>query len=295
MMRFATVLLVALIVVLSPTAGITAGTAGRLYVANENANSISVIDASTFEVLTTTPTGPEPHNLEVSPDGRFVWVTKAGEMRKGDHAAMEADSNSAWAIRTSDGGVAAKIPVGEHPAHVTVLPSGRLAFVSNSEPGTVSIIDTATVKVVKTVKVGNWPHGMRASPDGRIVAVANVKSDTVSLIDVQTLEVGTAIPVGRAPVQVGFLPDGKTLYVSLRDENAVAIVNIARRGVDAKVKVGPGPIQLYATPDGRYVYVANQGTEQTPGDAVSVIDAQRRRVVKTIRVGKGAHGVVITP
>jgi YVTN family beta-propeller protein len=60
-----------------------------------------------------------------------------------------------------------------------------------------------------------------------------------------------------------------------------------------EIEAGRGPIQVYATPDGHYVYVANQGTTEEPDEIVSIIGTAERKVVDTVRTGKGAHGVVV--
>lgn len=42
------------------------------------------------------------------------------------------------------------------------------------------------------------------------------------------------------------------------------------------------------------MYVANQGTESEPDSTVSVIDTRGNTVVRTLIVGRGAHGVAIS-
>jgi YVTN family beta-propeller protein len=41
--------------------------------------------------------------------------------------------------------------------------------------------------------------------------------------------------------------------------------------------------------------VANQGTEDKPGNTISIIDTATFLVVSTVKTGKGTHGVVIEP
>ncbi len=65
-------------------------------------------------------------------------------------------------------------------------------------------------------------------------------------------------------------------------------------GLD-KVTVGIGAIQTFVTPDGKYVLAANQGTETSSSDTVSIIDTASLEVVATVRTDAGAHGVVIEP
>jgi len=65
----------------------------------------------------------------------------------------------------------------------------------------VSVIDTATNKVVATVRVGNRPNGVAVTPDGKQVYVANFGNGTVSVIDTITKppSVVATVTVGGAP------------------------------------------------------------------------------------------------
>src|ERR1039458_10749352 len=46
----------------------------RAYVSNEKGNSVSVIDTDKMEVIATVKTGQRPRGIEVSRDGKFVYV-----------------------------------------------------------------------------------------------------------------------------------------------------------------------------------------------------------------------------
>jgi YVTN family beta-propeller protein len=179
-----------------------------------------------------------------------------------------------------------------------VSPDGTTAYVSNSNDNTVTVFDTATFAVRATVPVGDFPHGLRPSPDGQWVAVANLRGNTVSLINTATLTVSATLEVGVGPVQVAFAPDGATLYVTLNGEDAIAVVDLATETATGKVAVGDGPVQIYVTPDAGLVLVANQGTEETPGTTLSIIDAATSATlteVGTVETGRGTHGVVVEP
>ena len=53
--------------------------ADKVYVANEGADTVSVLDAASFKTLASVRVGKAPHNVQVSPDGKVVWVTNNGE------------------------------------------------------------------------------------------------------------------------------------------------------------------------------------------------------------------------
>ncbi len=276
----------------------------KVYVANEGADTVSVLDASTLKTLASVRAGKTPHNVQVSPDGRFAWVTNNGESGPAANAAahqgMAADAHQSmaqaggvWIIDTSTDTVAARVAVGKHPAHVVLTPDGRQAYVTNGGDNTVSVIDTSARKVVATIPVGQYPHGLRPSPDGKEMYVANLKAGTVSVIDTASQKEVAQVPAGKGPAQTGFTPNGRWGFVSLSQEDAVALIDPSTRKVVRKIAVGTVPIQLYATADSRTLLVANQGSRQRPGKTISLIDLESFKVVNTLETGAGAHGVVV--
>lgn len=283
--------------------GGTVSAGDKVYIANENADTVSVVDAASFKHLASIRVGRMPHNVQLSPDGKIAWVTNNGEpdmaavsghsgMKKAEHAVM-GKPGAVWLIDTGTDAVLTKVTVGTHPAHVALTPDSRFAYVTNGGDNSVTVIDAETKSVAATISVGNFPHGLRFSPDGRQAYVANLKGGTVSVIDVASRKEVSQIPVGKGPAQIGFTPDGLLAFVSLSEEKSVAVIDPATQKVTRKISVGTVPIQLFATPDSRTLLVANQGSRSKPGNTVSVVDLQTFKLAKTIVTGAGAHGVAI--
>lgn len=179
--------------------------ADKVYVANEGADTVSVLDASTLKTLASVRVGKMPHNVQVSPDGRFAWVTNNGESgppsNASAHKDMTHDTHQAMTeaggvsiIDTSTDAVAAQVAVGKRPAHVVLTPDGRQAYVTNGGEKTVSVIDTSARTVLATIPVGQYPHGLRSSPDGKEIYVANLKAGTVSVIDTASQKEVAQVP-----------------------------------------------------------------------------------------------------
>ena len=271
-------------------------TGGTVWSADEGGSSISAIGLGTGTV-TTTPIPVAPHNVDLTPDGRFLLAV--GTPASGDHGSEGHghDGDAAGLLVMLDpqdlSKPAVTVEVGAHPAHVVADTQGR-AYASLSGADEVAVVDLANASVVERIETGAYPHGLRLSPDGTELYVANVEDGSVSVIDTANLTEAARIPVGTAPVQVGFTPDGSRIYVSLRDENRVAVIDTATREVTGRIEVGPNPIQMIATPDGKQVYVANQGTEAAPNDTVSVIDTATGEVARTLKTASGAHGVSVS-
>lgn len=259
-----------------------AALAGTIWVANEEGNSLTAIDAATNKVVTTLNGIAGPHNVQAAADGSGVWAISGHE-----EMAIMIDPQT-YAVHGA-------APVGAHPAHIILSVDGKAVYVTNAEDDTVSVVDAATMQPVATVPVGDYPHGLRPSPDGRWVYVANMNAGTVSVIDTQNNTKVADIEVGEMPVQVGFAPDGKSAYVSLNGEDAVAQIDVATQTVSGKAETGRGPLQVFVTPDSQTLLVANQGTEDNPNTTVSFIDTRTLAEVAQVESGAGAHGVVVEP
>ena len=283
---------------LALTSALFAGTpvmAATVYVANEGAGSLTIIDedaASTrtvaLEVL--------PHNVDLTPDGKSLLIVgmPAGQAHgHGGHGGHDEGGRLLVLDALNPDAPAIPIAIGGHLAHVVPDASGKWAFITDADSHAVLVIDLAARRVMQRIPVGRYPHGLRLSPDGNSLAVANRDSGDVSLIDVQRRKEIARIAVGKKPVQVAFAPDGQRLFVSLSGEDAVAAVDPRQRTLLDTYPVGPGPIQLSVSPDGKQLVVANQGSAQAPGHSLSVLDARSGRHLASPEVGKGAHGVSI--
>ena len=69
--------------------------------------------------------------------------------------------------------VIATVVVGRKPSGVAVSPDCQRAYVTNAGSNTVSVIDTATHRVVSTIAVRKEPFGVTVSPDGNMLYVVN--------------------------------------------------------------------------------------------------------------------------
>lgn len=70
----------------------------------------------------------------------------------------------------------------------------------------------------------------------------------------------------------------------------MSFIDVAGLKVAATIKTGAGAHAMVIVCDGRRAYVAN-----TYANTVSVIDMGTRKVIATVRVGKGPDGISIAP
>jgi len=261
------------------------------FTANEG-GSITKIDSATNKVLETINDEGEPHNVQVSPDGRVLGYTSAVMDKKqmSQNDAM-GTNGSALFYDIDTGKLIKKIEVGKHPGHIVFTQDNKYVLVTNNQDNNVSVIDAKTYKLINNISVGKGPHGFRISKDSKFAYVANMGEDTVSVVDIKNNKELRKIKVGNTPITTAITSDGKTLIATINAENSLAVVDLSTDKVE-KIAVGVGPAQVYIQPDNKYAFVANQGTEKTPSNTVTKIDIATMKVVATIETGKGSHGVV---
>lgn len=87
---------------------------------------------------------------------------------------------------------------------VYLRPDQKIAWVTNNNDGTVSILDKSTDRVIKTIPTGSGPRHTFFSPDGNSLFVTNTGANTVSVIDTDRDEVLRDINVAIAPEGIAF-------------------------------------------------------------------------------------------
>jgi YVTN family beta-propeller protein len=204
---------------------------GRLYVANEDSATATVLDVKSGKILARVPVGKEPEGVRVSPDGRWTLVTNESDnsisvvdtktLKEVKHvivgkrprdAAFTPDSKFAYVSGEFDSSVyRVRIPEGTverivqldadaKPMSVKLDSARNRLYVSTGRGGKVAVIDVAgTPKLVQQVAVGMRPWGIALSHDGKFLYTANGPSNDVSVLDTTTLKVIKKIPVDKSP------------------------------------------------------------------------------------------------
>ena len=169
--------------------------------------------------------------------------------------------------------------------HAVAANSARaqsLIAVSNELGHTVTLIDAATLKVVRTIGLPQRPRGIAFTPNGKQIFVAlsdpDIRrrggGDAIAAIDVQRNTITALFPAGSDPERFAITPDGKRMYSANEDGNSATATDIASRKEIASLIVGIEPEGVGITPDGRWCYV----TAET-SNSVSVIDIRSNKVV----------------
>ncbi|HBB43866.1 MAG: 40-residue YVTN family beta-propeller repeat protein [Parcubacteria group bacterium GW2011_GWA1_44_13] len=301
---------------------------GKVYVAIEGSGEIAVLDAQTKKVLKRIDLSEDkngmtvsymPHNVQVAPDNKSVWVTanaddrnmkmsfriisraEASEGHDGEEISIGKSNDEVIVIDPFSDAIVKRIELGQelHLSHVALTPDSSYAIVASQEKGIIYKINTTSFAVEKDVatKQGAGPHGLRISPDGKTAYIAMLSGKSMGVLDIASFSLRD-VPLKGAAVQTGVTPDGKYALASVYDAKSLAVYDVASSKLNYidLPKEAKGPVQIYPTPDSRFVYVADQGFyfDQPIGDTVYKIDLQEMKVVQAIKGGSAPHGVVVS-
>ncbi len=136
----------------SPTWAQPSATGASIFVACNKSDEIVEVDAAKWNVKRRIPARPGVYNLATTKDGTRLLATNKRDQ-------------SVSVIEVKTGRELARIPTRRRVLHgVVVSPDDRYAFVSvegiGSEPGTVEVIDLASLKLVASVDVAEEAAGI---------------------------------------------------------------------------------------------------------------------------------------
>lgn len=168
---------------------------------SETTNMAHIINAETMETVANVLVDPRPRHAEFTPDGKKLWVSSeiGGTITIIDVATFKEEKKISFSLpgiptdniqpvgfkMTNDGkrayvalGPAARVAVididkaevikyivtGQRVWHVDLTPEEDLLFTTNGVTNDVTVIDTASLKPVKSIKVGRYPWGLAVRP-----------------------------------------------------------------------------------------------------------------------------------
>ncbi len=140
-----------------------------VYVTCTKSDEVRVFDTQSRQLVEIIPVGANPLILDITPDGRFVYVANRGR--------GASPSTSVSVIRTSDNAELLKIQgVGIEPHGVAASRDGKYVYVSCENisnpdpphhpvtglktPGYVAVIDVVTNQVIRRIEIGAFGAGV---------------------------------------------------------------------------------------------------------------------------------------
>ena len=278
----------------------------RLYTADQDSNTVTVINPRTNTVLGTIALGKprmdtdadvlgamydgqiDVHGLGFSRDGRYLDV-------------IDVTTNAVHVVDTATNEVTHTIYVGRAPHEGFFSPDGNQLWVAERGQDTVAVIDWRNDRVVDRIHSEDGPSKVVFSPDGRLAYVNHLRADAFDVIDVASHRIvqRVAVPTGAGgSSDEAISPDGKEIWLGMpTNGKTTTVVNAQTYHVEAVLNTGPRTNHPnFVTVDGvDYAY-------QTVGDENQTLVYRRSTtggaptLVKTIaNHGAGSHGLWPSP
>ncbi|MFW5707822.1 MAG: YncE family protein [Bacteroidota bacterium] len=249
---------------------------GMLIVASKSGNDVYFIDRQSGETLTILPTGLQPHEVEVSDDGRIAVVCNYGDRENagntltvynvtglsiektidlGSHTRPHGmqwvagtnnllvtteGSNSLLVVDVKAGEVIQVMDTKEEVSHmVAATPDFSRAFVPSIRTGNVAVFDMEADSLISHVYSGEGAEGIDVSPDGAELWVTNRDENTITIFDTQSLQVLARLPCDDFPIRAKFTPDGSRFLVSNARSGTIAVFDARNRVLEAQIRLTP--------------------------------------------------------
>lgn len=218
--------------------------AGTLVVANMAENTVTVFDLATRQALATLPTGPAPHEIAVSGDGRTAVVTNYGGRGAPGRTLTVVDLEALAVTSTIDLGIY------ERPHGIAFLPGDSLVTVTSEVRGVVMLVHVGTGEVEATVPTGQRvSHMLAADARGRRVFTTNIVDGTITEVDVPGRAQVRILDVAPMVEGLTVTPDGREVWVGSNQDKTVSVVDTGTGGVVATLEDFGFPYRMAVTPD----------------------------------------------
>jgi len=249
---------------------------GTLIVASKSGDDLYFIDRADGEVLLILPTGLEPHEVEVSDDGRIAVVSNYGDRESSGNTLSVYDVQEGVLLKTIDlgehsrphgmvwmngtdkllvtaegsrnllvidvehGVVKQALYTGEDVSHMVAATSCfTRAFVPSIRTGNVAVFDLETNELLGHVYSGEGAEGIAMHPGGEEVWVTNRAENTITVLDAWSLETLASIPCADFPIRAKFTPDGSLFVVSNARSGDIAVFDWETRQQVASIELTP--------------------------------------------------------
>jgi YVTN family beta-propeller protein len=256
------------------------GALTRVYVPNRAANTVSVIDPATMQVVDTFDVGLNPQHVVPSWDLKTLWVTNNAE---------GTPDGSLTPVDPKSGRPGASVFV-DDPYNMYFSPDGKSAINVAEARKRLDFLDPQTMAWQTSLGVPDCAGINHAdfTIDGRYVIFTCEFQGSLVKIDLLNRSVVGYLPLteGGMPQDIRSSPDGNTFFVAEMMRGGVYTIDPNAFTETGFIPTGIGTHGLYPSRDGTKLYVANRGSSHIGGPpngpgSVSVLDFATRAVLVT--------------
>lgn len=205
---------------------------GKLYITAEDARKVARLDPASLNVDWTFDTAQDrTHMVLATRDGSKLYATNMGS---NSVSVIERGANGTWSQKL--------ISVGAGPEGLDLSPDGKVLWTGHSRDGGVSVIDTASGKVLHTFDAKTQrSNRVKFTRDGRLVLLSDVTAGELAVFDAASRTERGRIKLGRAPTGILVPPVGDEVFVAVSGDNHIAVVDLKAMKVARTISPGNDP------------------------------------------------------
>ena len=268
-----------------------------VYVPNGAANTMQVIDPTTFRVIATYPTGRQPQHVVPSWDMKTLWVN-------------DDVGNDLVPIDPITGKPGRRVQV-EDPYNLYFTPDGAHALVMAERLRRIDVRNPHTMALERSLPVPC--HGVNHADysadlsffvascefSGKLLVIDREATTLIKVIDLNSakapgvVSAGDAMRMGGArsnlqpgasamPQDVRLTPDGTRFLVADMLRNGIWVITASTQRVERFIPTGKGAHGIYPDRIGRRVFVSNRDA-----GSISVLDAASLAIIATWKIPGG--------
>ncbi len=288
-----------------------------LLILEKDDNTLAIVDPASLKIVGRVPAGPDPHEVESSPDGKYAYISNYGGSDSALHTISVVDLTAQKPLPPIDLGAL-------HSPHGLVFAGGKLYFTAETNK-VVGCYDPATQSVDWLIGTGqDRTHMVVVSAALDRVFTSNVSSGTISIIE-QVSAPSPGPPPGATPPPGGpppgsgrpagisrktwqvinvaagrgaegfdLSPDGREIWAANAQEGTVTIIDVATKKATQTLPIPVRGNRLKFTPDGERVLVSG-GPSGPSGANLVILDVVTHKEVIRFDFGGGSAGIQITP
>ena len=237
---------------------------------------IRVIDIASRKITGTIDfgRGVRPHCAVIGPKNGLLYVTPEIDRTVSviDPATLQ---------------ILGAIPTGQPESHMLAISSdGQRGYTANVGPGTVSVLDMESKKLIDINPICRTTQRIALSTDNRWAFTSDQGEPRLAVIDTAKNEVTRWIPLPGTGYGAAATPDGRWLLIAIPKERKVAVVDLQSMTVARSIAVPRSPQEMLVRPDGLEAYASCDVSKQ-----VAVIDLKTWTVTKLIAAGPVVDGL----
>lgn len=237
---------------------------------------LSVLDATSGEIIRRIEVPGAVHHTAVSPDGRFAVATHPS----GDGISI---------IDLKNFKLIAFVPTGSMPNYAAFGSDPNIVYVSNTGNGTISEIDLERGIVRRNMVLGDAPEHIVIDPDKGVLYAADAAEGNVIELSLNDGAVTRSFAIGGELHGLDMSDDRTTLFIAGRGEDKIAAVAVATGAVTIS-SLAPEPYHLTNVPGTGRLYVSSRA-EPT----VWILDQATLATISNFEVDGEAHQMVALP